>query len=88
MDDNFMTVFFNDDLECTEFVLQVIMDKPDLKVTKAKSQYTVANLKGRTVRLDVRAVDSKKRYLRHRDSAGRQRSRSKAGTVQFCVNGC
>ena len=59
MDDNFMTVFFNDDLECTEFVLQVIMDKPDLKVTKAKSQYTVANLKGRTVRLDVRAVDSK-----------------------------
>ena len=59
MDDNFMTVFFNDDLECTEFVLQVIMDKPDLKVTKTKSQYTIANLKGRAARLDVRAVDSK-----------------------------
>ena len=54
-----MTIFFNDDLECTEFVLQVIMDKPDLKVTKAKSQYTIANLKGPAAGLDVCAVDSK-----------------------------
>ena len=57
MDDNFMTVFFNDDLECTAFVLQVILGKPDLKVTQAKSQYTIANLKGRSARLDVRATD-------------------------------
>ena len=36
MDDNFMTVFFNDDLECTSYVLQVIMNIPDLKVTANK----------------------------------------------------
>ena len=58
MDDNFMTVFFNDDLECTEYVLRIILDIPDLKVTEAKSQYTIANLKGRSARLDVRALDS------------------------------
>ncbi|MBQ3670629.1 MAG: hypothetical protein II921_04025 [Treponema sp.] len=50
MDDTFMTVFFNDDLECTAFVLQVILEKPDLKVTQAKSQYTIANMKGRSAR--------------------------------------
>ena len=59
MDDNFMTVFFNDDLECTSYVLQVIMNIPDLKVTEAKSQYTIANLKGKSARLDVHAFDSK-----------------------------
>ena len=59
MDDNFMTVFFNDDLECTEYVLRVILEIPDLKVTESKSQYTIANLKGRSARLDVRAQDSK-----------------------------
>ena len=58
MDDNFMTVFFNDDLECTSYVLQVIMNIPDLKVTEAKSQYTIANLKGKSARLDVHALDS------------------------------
>ena len=59
MDDNFMTVFFNDDLECTSYVLQVIMNIPDLKVTEVKSQYTIANLKGKSARLDVHALDSK-----------------------------
>ena len=58
MDDNFMTVFFNDDLECTEYVLRIILGIPDLRVTEAKSQYTIANLKGRSARLDVRALDS------------------------------
>ncbi len=59
MDDNFMTVFFNNDLECTSYVLQIIMNIPDLKVTEAKSQYTIANLKGKSARLDVHATDSK-----------------------------
>ena len=34
-DDEFMTKCFEDDIECTELILRIIMDKPDLKVKKA-----------------------------------------------------
>ena len=62
-DDNFMTKCFEDNIECTELVLQIIMEKSDLKVTEARTQYTIKNLQGRSIRLDVDAVDSKgKKY--------------------------
>lgn len=57
-DDDFMTKCFEDNLECTELVLRIIMDKADLKVTEARTQYTIKNLQGRSIRLDVDAVDS------------------------------
>ena len=44
MDDDFMTRFFDGDLECTEYVLQVILGKSDLKVTKAIGQKVIKNL--------------------------------------------
>ena len=58
MDDDFMTKCFEDNIECTELVLKIIMDKADLKVTEARTQYTIKNLQGRSIRLDVDAVDS------------------------------
>lgn len=58
MDDDFMTVFFDKDTVRTEFVLRIIMDNPTLKVQSVKTQYGIKNLEGRSVRLDVRAVDS------------------------------
>lgn len=57
-DDDFMTKCFENNLECTELVLRIIMDKADLKVTEARTQYTIKNLQGRSIRLDVDAVDS------------------------------
>ena len=58
-----MTKCFEDNIECTELVLQIIMEKSDLKVTEARTQYTIKNLQGRSIRLDVDAVDSKgKKY--------------------------
>ena len=58
LDDDFMTKCFEDNIECTELVLRIIMDKADLKVTEARTQYTIKNLQGRSIRLDVDAVDS------------------------------
>lgn len=58
MDDEFMTKCFEDNVECTELVLRIIMDKDDLKVKSARTQYTVKNLQGRSVRLDIFADDS------------------------------
>ncbi len=61
MDDDFMTACFNDSPECTELVLQIIMGIPDLKVTNVTVQKTLKNLQGRSLRLDINAVDSKNR---------------------------
>jgi len=59
MDDDFMTRFFENDKECTQFVLQTILDNKKLKVIDAVAQKTVKSLEGRSVRLDVYAKDNK-----------------------------
>ena len=53
-----MTRFFDGNLECTSLVLQIIIEKPDLKVLEAKSQYYIKNLQGHSAILDVKATDS------------------------------
>lgn len=52
-----MTKVF-EDKSCTELLLQNILDRTDLTVQEVKAQYTVKNLQGRSVRLDVFATDS------------------------------
>lgn len=59
MDDDFMTRFFENDKECTQFVLRTILENKNLKVIDAVAQKTVKNLEGRSVRLDVYAKDNK-----------------------------
>lgn len=58
LDDDFMSKVFEDDYECIELILHIIMDKPDLKVQTAQTQYGIKNLEGRSVRLDVYAIDT------------------------------
>jgi len=59
MDDDYMTRFFDGEIECVQEVLRVLLERKDLKVTAAKGQEGIKNLKGRSVRLDVFARDSK-----------------------------
>ena len=62
-DDTYMTRFFDENIPCTEFVLQILMNKPDLRVEKMKSQVTIRHLEGRSICLDVYATDSQgKKY--------------------------
>ena len=58
MDDDFMTSFFEDNKECTQFILRTILDKDDLVVIENITQRYIKNLEGRSVKLDVFARDS------------------------------
>ena len=58
MDDDFMTVAFDNDIPCTQYVLRIIMQNDTLIVKSVKTQYEIKSLQGRSVRLDVRAEDS------------------------------
>lgn len=57
LDDDLMTVVF-EDKGCVELTLQIIMDKPDLKVTDCKTQVSLKNIHGKSARFDVWATDN------------------------------
>ena len=56
-DDDFMSKVFEDDIEATEFLLRIILQRDDLEVTESKGQVSIKNLLGRSVRLDIKARD-------------------------------
>ena len=58
MDDAYMKLFFDDDIECTQLVLRIIMEKKDLIVKSVKTQKYFDGVEGkRSIRLDIYAVD-------------------------------
>lgn len=44
MDDDFITLFFENDKDCTQFVLQIILENKKLKVVDAVAQKIVKSL--------------------------------------------
>ena len=60
LDDDFMSKVF-EDKTCAEFLLQIILQRHDLKVQSVQGQYDIKNLQGRSIRLDILAVDANKR---------------------------
>lgn len=56
LDDDFMTKVF-EDVECSEVLLQIILNRKDLKIQKVHVQHSIKNLQGRSVRLDIMAMD-------------------------------
>lgn len=58
IDDIFMEKVFGEDIACTQLLIRIILGKKDLKVTKINKQLPLSNLHGRSVRLDVFAVDT------------------------------
>lgn len=59
LDDDFLGIVFNSDIEATELVLNIILDRNDLSVTSVVGQRELKKPIGRSVRLDIHAVDSK-----------------------------
>lgn len=59
IDDTFFSACFDDNAEDVEYILRIILDKPDLKVLKVQTQKSVENIYGRSVRFDVFATDDK-----------------------------
>lgn len=60
MDDDFMSKVFEDP-SCAQLLLQIVLERQDLRVQNVQSQYELKNLQGRSVRLDILAVDQANR---------------------------
>lgn len=81
MDDDFMRCIFRDNEPLAQFVLRIILEKPDLIVDKVETQRDVKRLAGaRSVSFDVYATDSEnKKYdveiQRADKGAGKHRAR-------------
>lgn len=56
-EDDFMSAVFSNH-ETAELLLQIILGRKDLEVIETKTQYTMKNIYGRSVRLDIFAKDS------------------------------
>ena len=50
LDDDFLTKCFDGNTECIELVLQIVLEKQDLKVIDVRTQVFVENLLNRSVR--------------------------------------
>ena len=80
MDDDFFNKCMEGSTECVELILHIIMDRTDLKVLSAQTQHSIKNLQGRSVRLDVLALDDSGRQInieiqREDKGAGSRRAR-------------
>ncbi|RKI89750.1 nuclease [Parablautia intestinalis] len=80
LDDDFLTKCFEGGTASIELVLQILLEKPDLKVLDVRTQVFVENLLNRSVRLDILATDSTGAKLnvevqRSDKGAGRKRAR-------------
>ena len=56
-DDEFMSAAFSDDIETTQFLIRILLNRNDLTVTKSMSQVQKSNLFGKSVKLDIVAED-------------------------------
>lgn len=90
LDDDFMTLFFNQNFEATALLLDVILNRTDIVVKTIEVQKREANpvVDGRNVILDILAVDSEgKNYdieIQRADSgAGRRRARFLSSVIDY-----
>ncbi|MCD7847566.1 MAG: PD-(D/E)XK nuclease family transposase [Oscillospiraceae bacterium] len=80
MDDDFMTLVFGGNIETTQLLLRIILDDSDIAVIETVGQYEIKNPNGRSVRLDIHAVDANGQHFdvevqRANIGAGAERAR-------------
>jgi len=85
LDDDFMSKVF-EEKGCTEFLLQIILNRKDLHVQAVHGQHEIKNLQGRSVRLDILATDAANRAYnieiqRNDRGAGVKRARYNSGLM-------
>ena len=89
LDDDFMNKVF-EDKTCAEFLLQIILQRTDLHVQRVHGQHDIKNLQGRSVRLDILAVDEADRVYnievqRSDKGAGVKRARYNSSLIDANV---
>lgn len=88
LDDDFMNKVF-EDKACAEFLLQIILQRSDLKVAQVHVQHEVKNLQGRSARLDILAVDEENRVYNieiQRDDKGASVKRARYNSSLIDAN--
>ena len=88
LDDDFMNKVF-EDKACAEFLLQIILQRSDLKVAQVHVQHEVKNLQGRSARLDILAVDQENRVYNieiQRDDRGASVNRARYNSSLIDAN--
>lgn len=58
MDDTLMSAALDKNIEATQLILRIVLEKDDLIITSSTAQREYKNLYGHSVRLDVEATDS------------------------------
>lgn len=90
MDDFFMRLFFQDNIPCTERMLRVILNKPDLRVESVKVQYIItAGEDSRSVRLDIWAREKNGTQIDaevQNDSSGASPQRARYNSAMLDIN--
>lgn len=89
LDDDFMTKVF-EDISCAELLLRIILNDEGIRVLEAYSQRGIKNLQGRSVKLDILAVDSHNRVFnvevqRSDRGAGAKRARYNSALIDANV---
>jgi predicted transposase/invertase (TIGR01784 family) len=89
LDDDFMTKVF-EDISCAELLLRIILNDEGIRVLEAHSQRGIKNLQGRSVKLDILAVDSHNRVFnvevqRSDRGAGAKRARYNSALIDANV---
>ncbi len=86
MDDTFMSAVFDENKEATEIVLRTVLGRDDIFVKSVTSQFEIKNLVGRSVRLDILAIDSGGKYYNievQRSDAGADPRRSRFNSAML-----
>ena len=55
IDDDFMNACFDNNIEDTEFILRIILNRQDITVQSVRTQQVMKNLLGRDIWLDIDA---------------------------------
>ena len=89
LDDDFMTKVF-EDISCAELLLRIILNDEGIRVLEAHSQRGIKNFQGRSVKLDILAVDSHNRVFnvevqRSDRGAGAKRARYNSALIDANV---
>ena len=61
IDDDFMSKYFDGFIEGTELLLNIILQRDDMKVLSVKSQEEYKGMYGRSIILDIYAEDNDKK---------------------------
>ena len=88
LDDDFMSKVF-EDKECAQLLLHIILERSDLVVQEVHGQYSIKNLQGRSVRLDILAVDEENRVYNieiQRDDRGASVKRARYNSSLIDAN--